>query len=611
MDKLVFVLMVVLLSGSFALGIEKRIYTDYNMMENDIYNISVVNATMVCIDGDCQSAFPDYSVRYWISQDGFTTSNSSVNDGKVSVSNDFRVDTNVFYVNATSNKVGVSNTNPVQLLEVGSGTHNGPVYVRVNSASNRVAGFTWANAGSIGSDGIWYMLKTNDNSNRLLLSNSTSPVMTFLQSGRVGIGTTSPISVLNVHGDLILNGSLTATDASVLPADSLIGDVSGGNYWTFTTRSYGVLGGVPVLSPKATFALGDYGVINGSLIVSAPDGWPLIGLFNEANLDSFRLEYDISNEKGYIGMVEERGMVFGKNYQYSMGEGHTITGTHSSILGGANNTVEGSVSMIGGGIGNTVKGDYATVLSGKNNTADSTWGVGGEGSVIVGGENNWVTGDYNSILTGTDNSITGAGNFIGSGSNNTIVGASMLNFIGSGSNNRMTNEVYGYIAGGLNNFMNTSGPANNILGGGYNQILGDGMDTQGNYVFGGYNTIDNTTLSNILGGAYNTIESDYSTIIGGINLKLSSTADYTTAVGWSGSELVINQPSAFIIAGQDLGVGTTAPTQKLHVEGNVNVTGEVWIDGVSGTGKVVCVKADGSLGVCGDQPDASGECTCG
>ena len=39
---------------------------------------------------------------------------------------------------------------------------------------------------------------------------------------------------------------------------------------------------------------------------------------------------------------------------------------------------------------------------------------------------------------------------------------------------------------------------------------------------------------------------------------------------------------------------------------------EIGLSGVAGTGKVVCVKADGNFGVCSDDPDnTDGTCTCG
>jgi len=45
---------------------------------------------------------------------------------------------------------------------------------------------------------------------------------------------------------------------------------------------------------------------------------------------------------------------------------------------------------------------------------------------------------------------------------------------------------------------------------------------------------------------------------------------------------------------------------------DLNLSGEAKIGGISGdgTGKAVCIKSDGNLGTCANQPNASGVCTC-
>lgn len=52
--------------------------------------------------------------------------------------------------------------------------------------------------------------------------------------------------------------------------------------------------------------------------------------------------------------------------------------------------------------------------------------------------------------------------------------------------------------------------------------------------------------------------------------------------------------------------------QNLNLSGNLTVGGEAKVSGISGdgTGKVACVKSDGNLGTCSNQPNSSGVCTC-
>lgn len=56
-----------------------------------------------------------------------------------------------------------------------------------------------------------------------------------------------------------------------------------------------------------------------------------------------------------------------------------------------------------------------------------------------------------------------------------------------------------------------------------------------------------------------------------------------------------------------VGIGDITPDALL------DVAGEFRADGIAGdgNGKVVCIKSDGDLGTCSDQPGASGTCTCG
>ncbi len=83
-----------------------------------------------------------------------------------------------------------------------------------------------------------------------------------------------------------------------------------------------------------------------------------------------------------------------------------------------------------------------------------------------------------------------------------------------------------------------------------------------------------------------------------ISGNVSIGADYVTFVA----------PNDGVIIQGKVGIGTTSPAAGTKLD----VAGEVKIDGISGdgTGKVVCIKADKTLGTCDNAPNGLGECFC-
>ena len=71
------------------------------------------------------------------------------------------------------------------------------------------------------------------------------------------------------------------------------------------------------------------------------------------------------------------------------------------------------------------------------------------------------------------------------------------------------------------------------------------------------------------------------------------------------------QESMRLQSGTKLGLFNNEPTVELDMIGISRFDGEVNITSVTGSGKAVCVKADGNLGVCSDAVGAGGTCTCG
>ena len=183
-------------------------------------------------------------------------------------------------------------------------------------------------------------------------------------------------------------------------------------------------------------------------------------------------------------------------------------------------------------------------------------GSAGTSTLFVGvGAGTANTGNYNSFLGSS------AGSANTSGFANTFAGA----FAGTSNTNGAGNSFFGRSAGvfsngGNNSFFglgagdsNTSGSGNTFVGGitgdtnttgTENVLVGSGADV-------GANNLTNATAI----GAHSQVTQNYSLILGGINGINGASAD------------------------TNVGIGTTAPSERLHVVGNGLFTGNLTVNG--------------------------------
>jgi hypothetical protein len=245
-------------------------------------------------------------------------------------------------------------------------------------------------------------------------------------------------------------------------------------------------------------------------------------------------------------------------------------GLRSLAVGGSN--IAGDNSFVAGS-GNNADGDNCSILGGRFNST-----AGALRSSIGGGEEDTISGQWNFIGGGRLNSATGQFVFIGGGMSNytggthTTISGGYSNTIvpnlggdkstiGGGAFNLIT-APYSTIGGGT--FDTASGTYSTVGGGNANHAQGVGAT-----VSGGTNNFAQGARSAIPGGDGNRATGIYSFAAGhrarAMHHGAFVWADETDA---DFSSTAANQ---FLIrAGGGVGVGTSSPQAKLHVQGDWN-----------------------------------------
>jgi hypothetical protein len=339
-----------------------------------------------------------------------------------------------------------------------------------------------------------------------LTPGGTNVALYWNYAGRVGIGTTTPQSALDV------NGTVTATGFSGSGA-GLTGVAQLGSSQTFSgTVTFNPGSGAP-------FTVGNANLVpnlNADLLdgLSASAFWQLggnggtsAGTHFLGTTDNQPLELKV-NGKRALRLEPSPGSSTEINIIGGSSANSIASGTMGATIGGGTNNVIGlnaSRSVIGGGYKNQVAdgASLAGILGGSNNRI----GTNSYYAVIGGGDSNQMLGDA------TDGAIYGV---IGGGRNNILEPYLWDAFIGGGIGNRIQYNAWRSV----------------ILGGIYNRIG------------------TNSSWSGIAGGGYNTIERDsYSAAIGGGTQNFISTNAFMSVIAGGSNNLVLAGSSSASIAG--------------------------------------------------------------
>lgn len=287
--------------------------------------------------------------------------------------------------------------------------------------------------------------------------------------------------------------------------------------------------------------------------------------------------------------------------QNTIGSSNTASGRYAllSNTSGNNNTALGFNALLGNttGIENTASGARALEQNsiGNYNTASGNNAL----QLNTSGGVNTATGHsaLASNISGGSNTATGAlalfANTIGL--NNTATGAAALDSNTSGNNNTATGNdaLSGNTTGGYNTAIGLSALAANTIGinnaaGGANALV---LSTTGNHnaAFGADALTNNSSGSNNTGMGR---RAGFSNATGSDNTFIGNSADVgvdglsnATAIG---ANAVVSASNALVLGNSaNVGIGTSAPSQRLHVVGNVLASGSMTATSFSGDGSAL------------------------
>jgi hypothetical protein len=439
--------------------------------------------------------------------------------------------------------------------------------------------------------------------------------------GKMGIGV-NPTEMSSYSDKVVICGSMRVKDGS----DNTQGDLYMGNSTSPAIKKE---------TEKVTFGA-DIQVVDFTYPQSIsinPQGATSIS--HQTDLGGYEINYQspatgsaILGGSGNAISGNYNVIIAGINNQISGGNTNVIGGgsginvdssEFSVSVGGRNNDVSGSnFAVIGGGFNNLISGsERASIAGGSANKIKDAFAAsigGGQGnlvankaSAIAGGESNTIKeklvgGGYNFIGAGVSNTISGSESTIVGGNNNIISGSRSITLGGTqqviGANDAVTAGNYSIVQPSHNGaFVFSDSVTSPALSSGANTMLlsfksgvfidtDSGIYINGNPVMTGVSDLDIDTLQTVTErGATSNQAISVSNVVTanefnvGNEGKVKSTSTLGLQLLSSTNKDIIFAPNngsterMRIKADGDVGIGTTDPSEKLEVSGNILVTG--------------------------------------
>jgi hypothetical protein len=414
-------------------------------------------------------------------------------------------------------------------IRIDSTTQYGGLVINENTTFRTILGY--GNAGN-----IFQNAQTDSTAlraaNYLHLGASSAATLTINSSDNVGIGTTSPNAKLDVSGSVLISGSLTVSGSSTF---TNIGPAvfTGSITQNASTASFGGLVGIGTTTPAYKLDVNGTGRFASGLDV---DSYILT-----------RTKLQISNGRLFelIGTSDALNIYDGS------------AGLSRIYISGSGNV----------GIGTTTPGYRLEVKSGASNSFFTSFTPSaGSGAISIYQDSNNHPSIYGANASGTVNIVLNTNGVSYLQGGNVIVGGS--------NDDGATFQVKGNITatsftGSFSGSIAAPGSTTQVL---FNS--GGALAAASNFVFSGSNVGIGTTSPvykfDVRGQGY------FATVANTNQLTLGDTTNGTIAAISQTNENLSFLTGAsttrlFISSSGNIGIGTTTPSQKLDVQGDISV----------------------------------------